>query len=336
MTILITGAAGFIGFHTAHRLLARGEQVIGIDNLNDYYDVSLKSARLSDLKSKYHNGFSFMPCDFADMNALQAVLAPHKISGIVHLGAQAGVRYARTHPHAYVQSNLVGHVNMLEVARHHDGLTHMVYASSSSVYGSNALPAHGFGVDQRVDQPRSLYAATKKADELMSETYAYLYKVPQTGLRFFTVYGPWGRPDMALWGFTKAILADQPITIFNNGEMRRDFTYIDDIVSGVVACLDNPPADDGREKAGGSVNPHRIYNIGNHRSEELMHMIGTLEAALGKTAVKTYAPMQADDVKDTYADISAISRDLGYAPTTSIETGIPKFVDWYKAYHKLG
>ncbi len=336
MAILITGAAGFIGFHTAHRLLTRGEEVIGIDNLNDYYDVSLKQARLDDLKSKYHNSFSFVPCDFADMNALQTALAPYKISGIVHLGAQAGVRYARTHPHAYVQSNLVGHVNMLEIARHHDGLNHMVYASSSSVYGSNALPAHGFGVDQRVDQPRSLYAATKKADELMSETYAYLYKVPQTGLRFFTVYGPWGRPDMALWGFTKAILADQPITIFNNGDMRRDFTYIDDIVSGVVACLDHPPVDDGVEKAGGSVNPHRIYNIGNHRSEELMHMIGTLEAALGKTALKTYAPMQADDVKDTYADISAISRDLGYVPTTSIEVGIPKFVDWYKAYHKLG
>ncbi len=335
MTILITGAAGFIGFHTAHRLLARGEQVIGIDNLNDYYDVALKQARLADLKAKYHNSFTFAPCDFADMKALQDTLAPHNIRGIVHLGAQAGVRYARTHPHAYVQSNLVGHVNMLEIARNTDSVGHMVYASSSSVYGSNALPEHGFAVDQRVDQPRSLYAATKKADELMSETYAYLYKVPQTGLRFFTVYGPWGRPDMALWGFTKAILAGQPITIFNDGDMRRDFTYIDDIVSGVVACLDNPPADDGSVKAGGSINPHRVYNIGNHKSEELMHMVATLEKALGKTAIKEFAPMQADDVKDTYADISAIAQDLGYAPTTSIEVGIPRFVDWYKAYHKI-
>ncbi len=335
MAILVTGAAGFIGFHTAHRLLARGEQVIGIDNLNDYYDVRLKQARIDDLKSRYHNSFTFLPCDFADMHALKATLAPHKISGIIHLGAQAGVRYARTHPHAYVQSNLVGHVNMLEVARASDVLSHLVYASSSSVYGSNALPEHGFAVDQRVDQPRSLYAATKKADELMSETYAYLYKVPQTGLRFFTVYGPWGRPDMALWGFTKAILAGEPITIFNNGEMRRDFTYIDDIVSGVVACLDNPPSDDGTEKAGGSMSPHRVYNIGNHKSEELMHMIATLETALGKSAIKQYAPMQADDVKDTYADISAIQRDLGYQPTTSIDVGIPKFVNWYKAYHRL-
>jgi UDP-glucuronate 4-epimerase len=335
MTILITGAAGFIGFHTAQRLLARGEQVIGIDNLNDYYDVSLKRARLAELSAKYHNSFTFLPCDFADMKALQETLAPHHITGIVHLGAQAGVRYARTHPHAYVQSNLVGHVNMLEIARNTDSVAHLVYASSSSVYGSNSLPEHGFGVDQRVDQPRSLYAATKKADELMSETYAYLYKVPQTGLRFFTVYGPWGRPDMALWGFAKAILAGEPITIFNDGNMRRDFTYIDDIVSGVVACLDNPPADDGTVKAGGSVNPHRVYNIGNHRSEELMHMIAVLEAALGKTAIKTFAPMQADDVKDTYADISAIAADLGYAPTTSIEVGIPKFVEWYKGYHNI-
>jgi UDP-glucuronate 4-epimerase len=335
MTILVTGAAGFIGFHTLHRLLARGEQVIGIDNLNDYYDVSLKQARIAHLKAQYHNSFTFLPCDFADMPALQAMLAPYTLTGIVHLGAQAGVRYARTHPHAYVQSNLVGHVNMLEIARGADALTHMVYASSSSVYGSNALPEQGFAVDQRVDQPRSLYAATKKADELMSETYAYLYKVPQTGLRFFTVYGPWGRPDMALWGFTKAILADQPITIFNDGNMRRDFTYIDDIVSGVVACLDHPPADDGTAKAGGSTSPHRVYNIGNHQSEELMQMIAVLEQALGKTAIKQFAPMQADDVKDTYADITAIVTDLGYQPTTSIDVGIPRFVDWYKAYHQL-
>jgi UDP-glucuronate 4-epimerase len=333
MTILITGAAGFIGYHTAQRLLARGEQVIGIDSLNDYYQVQLKQDRIADLKSKHHNGFTFVHCDFADMAALQAATAPYPISGIIHLGAQAGVRYARTHPHAYVQSNLVGHVNMLELARHNDRLSHLVYASSSSVYGSNSLPESGFGVDQRVDQPRSLYAATKKADELMSETYAYLYKLPQTGLRFFTVYGPWGRPDMALWLFTKAILADEPITVFNDGAMRRDFTYIDDIVSGVVACLDNPPADDGAIKAGGSLNPHRVYNIGNHRSEELMHMIAVLEKALGREAIKTFAPMQADDVKDTFADITAIQNDLGYQPTTTIDVGIPRFVDWYRSYH---
>lgn len=335
MTFLVTGAAGFIGYHVAHRLLARGEQVVGIDNLNDYYPVSLKQARLDDLAARHHNAFRFIPCDFADMAALTQALAPYAIRGIVHLGAQAGVRYARTNPHAYVQSNLVGHVNLLEYARHSDSAPHLVYASSSSVYGSNPLPQSGFGVDQRVDAPRSLYAATKKADELMSETYAYLYRLPQTGLRFFTVYGPWGRPDMAMWLFTRAILAGEPITVYNDGDMRRDFTYIDDIVSGVVACLDNPPPDDGAVKAGGSTNPHRLYNIGNHRSEELMHMIATLELALGLSAHKTFAPMQADDVKDTYADISAIQHDLGYAPTTTIEEGIPRFVAWYKAYHKL-
>jgi UDP-glucuronate 4-epimerase len=335
MTILVTGAAGFIGYHSCLRLLARGEEVVGIDSLNDYYDVTLKQTRIARLEARHGNLFRFRQCDFSDMNALTQATADLDISGIIHLGAQAGVRYARTHPHAYVQSNLVGHVNMMELARHAPGRPHLVYASSSSVYGSNSLPETGFGVDQRVDQPRSLYAATKKADELMSETYAYLYRMPQTGLRFFTVYGPWGRPDMALWGFTKAILAGEPITIFNNGDMRRDFTYIDDIVSGVVACLDNPPPDDGAPKAGGSVNPHRVYNIGNHRSEELMHMIAVLEKALGREAIKTFAPMQADDVKDTYADISAISADLGYQPTTTIDAGIPRFVDWYRDYHGL-
>ena len=335
MAILVTGAAGFIGFHTAQRLLARGERVIGIDNLNDYYMPTLKQARIAQLEARHHNAFSFRKVDFADMAALTAALEGETLGGVIHLGAQAGVRYARTNPGAYVQSNLVGHVNMLELCRHHAACRHLVYASSSSVYGSNDLPAQGFGVDQRVDQPRSLYAATKKADELMSETYAYLYRLPQTGLRFFTVYGPWGRPDMALWGFTKAILAGEPITIFNNGDMRRDFTYIDDIVSGVVACLDNPPPDDGAAKAGGSLNPHRLYNIGNHRSEALMHMIHVLETALGREAIKQFAPMQPDDVKDTFADISAISADLGYAPTTSIDVGIPRFVDWYRGYHSL-
>jgi UDP-glucuronate 4-epimerase len=334
MTILVTGAAGFIGYHSAARLLERGDRVLGLDSLNDYYQPQLKRDRLADLQARFGEAFMFSQTDFSDMAALTAALKPHGIKRVIHLGAQPGVRYARTHPHAYVQSNLVGHLNIMEFCRH-NGVEHLVYASSSSVYGSNTMPETGFAVDQRVDQPRSLYAATKKADELMSETYAYLYRLPQTGLRFFTVYGPWGRPDMALWGFTKSILAGEPITIYNNGDMRRDFTYIDDIVAGVIACCDNPPADDGQEKAGGSINPHRLYNIGNHSSEPLMRMIGVLENALGQTAIKTFAPMQPDDVKDTYADVSAISNDLGYAPTTPIDVGIPKFVAWYKAYHQV-
>lgn len=334
MKILVTGAAGFIGYHVSSHLLQRGEAVIGLDNLNDYYDVGLKRARLANITATFGDKFEFLPVDFADHTALDTALQPHSFDRVIHLGAQAGVRYARTHPRAYVQSNLVGHVNLLELCRHR-GALHMVYASSSSVYGSNSLPEGGFAVDQRVDQPRSLYAATKKADELMSETYAYLYRLPQTGLRFFTVYGPWGRPDMALWLFTQAILAGKPITIYNDGQMRRDFTYIDDIVQGVIACLDAPPPDDGRPKAGGSICPHRVYNIGNHRSEELLQMISLLEQALGKTAIRQYAPMQADDVRDTFADITAIQTDLGYMPTTSIDVGIPKFVAWYRHYHQL-
>jgi UDP-glucuronate 4-epimerase len=334
MTILVTGAAGFIGYHTINKLAARGEHVLGLDNINDYYDPRLKQARLADLQARHHNKFRFIQCDFADQAALKAALGGQKIKRVVHLGAQAGVRYARTNPEAYVHSNLVGHVNIMEFCRQQEA-DHLVYASSSSVYGSNSLPEQGFSVEQRVDQPRSLYAATKKADELMSETYAYLYKLPQTGLRFFTVYGPWGRPDMALWLFTKAILAGEPITVYNNGQMRRDFTYIDDIVAGVIACLDNPPKDDGLPKAGGSTSPHRVYNIGNHRSEELMRMIGVLEHALGRQAIKNFAPMQPDDVQDTYADIRAIAQDLGYVPTTTIDEGIPKFIAWYKSYHQL-
>ncbi len=333
MSILVTGAAGFIGYHTALRLLARGETVIGLDNLNDYYPVQLKRDRIADLESRHHNSFSFLQTDFADFAALKQALAPHRITRIVHLGAQAGVRYSIDNPHAYVQSNLVGHLNVMEIARHTDTVDHLVYASSSSVYGSNPLGDGGFAVEDRVDQPISLYAATKKADELMSETYAHLYRLPQTGLRFFTVYGPWGRPDMAMWLFTKAILAGTPIAVFNNGDMRRDFTYVDDIVTGVVACLDNPPPDDGQTKAGGSVSPHRIYNIGNHRSEELMHMIDVLEQAIGIKAVRNLQPMQDGDVKETFADISAISRDLGFAPTTPIAVGIPRFVAWYRGYH---
>src|SRR6476661_4116831 len=255
-----------------------------------------------------------------------------EVDGIDHLGAQAGVRYSLENPAAYVQSNLVGHCNMLELARHRQA-RHMVYASSSSVYGSNkSLP---FRVEDRVDHPLSMYAATKKADELLSESYASLYRLPLTGLRFFTVYGPWGRPDMAMWIFVKALYAGVPLPLFNRGNMRRDFTYIDDIVTGIVACLDNPPPDDGAEKAGGSKAPHRLYNIGNHRSEELTRMIALIEEACGRKAEKRLLPMQAGDVRDTYADISAIQRDLGFEPTTRIEEGIPRFVDWYRRYHDI-
>jgi UDP-glucuronate 4-epimerase len=330
MTILVTGAAGFIGFHVSHRLLARGERVIGIDNVNDYYNPSLKRDRLAQL-AREPEAFTFVETDFAHNDALRGALDGAEFDRIVHLGAQAGVRYSIENPHAYVHSNLVGHLNIAEVARHRQ-VRHLVYASSSSVYGGNeTLP---FRVEDRVDHPLSLYAATKKADELISETYAHLYRLPQTGLRFFTVYGPWGRPDMAMWIFTKAIFAGEPINVFGEGNMRRDFTYIDDIVTGVVACLDNPPPDNGSEKAGGSRAPHRLYNIGNHRSEELTRMIGLLEQACGRPAEKRLMPMQPGDVRDTYADISAIQRDLGFEPTTTIDEGIPRFVDWYRAYHK--
>ena len=328
MAIIVTGAAGFIGYHLSERLLARGEQVIGVDNVNDYYSVELKRRRLAELSR--HDGFDLVEVDFADNQALLRALDGRDFDRIVHLGAQAGVRYSIENPHAYVHSNLVGHLNILELARHRRS-SHMVYASSSSVYGGNdILP---FRVEDRVDHPLSLYAATKKADELISETYAHLYRLPLTGLRFFTVYGPWGRPDMAMWLFAKAIFAGEPINVFGEGDMRRDFTYVDDIVSGVVACLDNPPPDDGSEKAGGSRSPHRLYNIGNHRSEELGRMIELLEEACGRKAERRLLPMQPGDVRDTYADISAIERDLGYAPTTRIDEGIPRFVDWYRWYH---
>ncbi len=331
MTVTITGAAGFIGFTLSDRLLARGERVTGIDNLNDYYDPQLKRDRISALKSRYGDAFTLIQTDFADHAALEGALAGVAIEKICHLGAQAGVRYSIDNPRAYVQANLVGHLNMLEIARNRG--VPMVYASSSSVYGGNdTLP---FRVEDRVDHPLSLYAATKKADELMSETYAHLYRIPLTGLRFFTVYGPWGRPDMAMWIFTKAIFAGTPIKVFNQGAMRRDFTYVDDIVSGVVACLDNPAPDDGQVKAGGSKAPHRIYNIGNHRSEELTQMIALIEQACGREAIRELHPLQAGDVPETYADISAISGDLGYAPTTTIAEGIPKFVRWYRDYHKI-
>lgn len=330
MPILVTGAAGFIGFHLAGALIARGERVIGIDNLNDYYAVSLKRDRLAAIAAEAGDRFTFRQADFADMSALETALAGTEIDRVVHLGAQAGVRYSIENPHAYVQSNLVGHLNLLEVARHRQ-LEHMVYASSSSVYGGNTkLP---FAVEDRTDHPVSLYAATKRADELISESYAHLYRLPQTGLRFFTVYGPWGRPDMMMWIFTQKILAGEPIPVFNHGEMSRDFTYIDDIIAGVLAALDNPPPDDGREKAGGSTKPHRLYNIGNNRSEQLMKVVGLLEEACNRKAVIDFQPMQPGDVPATYADLTAISRDLGYAPKTDITEGVPNFVRWYKDYH---
>jgi len=333
LTVLVTGAAGFIGFHLAARLLARGDKVVGVDNLNDYYSVQLKTDRLALLSSRFEDRFTFHCVDFSDFGALQAALQLHKISRIAHLGAQAGVRYSLVNPHSYVRSNVVGHLNLLEFYRNSKGCDHMVYASSSSVYGSNEkLP---FAVEDRVDHPVSLYGATKKSDELLSDSYSHLYRLPQTGLRFFTVYGPWGRPDMAMWIFTKAILAGEPIPVFNNGDMRRDFTYIDDIVNGVIACLDNPPPDDGTEKAGGSLAPHRIYNIGNHRSEQLLRMIELLEHAVGKAAIKDFQPMKPGDVKDTFADITAIQNDLGFQPSTPIDIGIPQFVSWYRDYHRI-
>lgn len=330
--IIVTGIAGFIGSSLAVKLIERGDRVIGIDNINDYYSVQLKRDRLARLTTLGGGNFTFHHVDFADMHALETALAGEKFDAIVHLGAQAGVRYSIENPHAYVQSNLVGHVNMLEIARHR-GVEHMVYASSSSVYGNNKVMP--FSVADRVDQPISLYAATKKADELMSETYAHLYRLPQTGLRFFTVYGPWGRPDMAMWIFTRKILAGEPIDIYNHGQMKRDFTYIDDIIAGVIASLDNPPADDGLAKAGGSVSPHRLYNIGNHRSEELMHLVTLIEDACGKSAIKNFMPLQAGDVPETFADIDAIQQDLGYQPSTRIDVGVPRFVDWYKEYHRI-
>ena len=330
MRVLVTGAAGFIGHALALRLLARGDVVIGIDNLNDYYQVSLKRDRVQTLVEAGGNRFAFHQIDFSDMAALSAALEGMEIDRIVHLGAQAGVRYSLENPQAYVASNLAGHVNLLEIARHRQ-VEHMVYASSSSVYGGNAkLP---FAVEDRVDHPVSLYAATKRADELMSETYAHLFRLALTGLRFFTVYGPWGRPDMMMWNFTRRILAGEPIPVFNHGDMYRDFTHIDDIIAGVVACLDHAPADDGTEKAGGSVKPHALYNIGNNRSEPLMKVVGLLEEACGKKAQIEYLPMQPGDVHKTYADISAIQADLGYAPTTAIEEGVPSFVRWYRDYH---
>jgi UDP-glucuronate 4-epimerase len=332
MTILVTGAAGFIGATTARALLDRGDSVVGIDNLNDYYDPTLKQARLDNLRRDFGDRFRFERIDFADAEALRRATDKIDIDGIVHLGAQAGVRYSLENPGAYVRSNLVGHCNMLELARARRP-RHMVYASSSSVYGANkSLP---FRIEDRVDHPLSLYAATKKADELLSESYSNLYRLPLKGLRFFTVYGPWGRPDMAMWIFTKALYAGEPLPLFNRGEMRRDFSYVDDIVRGVIACLDSPPADDGTTKPGESSVPHALYNIGNSRSEDLMRVVELLEQATGRKATGNPMPMQIGDVRETFADISAIERDLGFEPKTSIDEGVPRFVAWYRDYHGL-
>jgi UDP-glucuronate 4-epimerase len=322
MAIVVTGAAGFIGFHVCQSLLARGDQVIGVDSVNAYYDPALKESRLALLSA--NPSFAFHRANIADQECFDGLAQHDGVEGIVHLAAQAGVRYSIDHPFAYVESNLVGHMRVLEYARSLPALKNLVYASSSSVYGGNTkLP---FSIDDRVDQPISLYAATKRADEALSYSYSHLYRIPQVGLRFFTVYGPWGRPDMALFSFTKAIIDGQPIRVFNNGDMSRDFTYIDDIVSGVVAALDRPPAEENGT-------PHRIYNLGNSTPEPLMGLIETLEIALGKKAEKVFEPMQPGDVKETYADIEASRRDLGFEPTVPINVGVPRFVEWYRAYH---
>ncbi|MBT4710969.1 MAG: NAD-dependent epimerase/dehydratase family protein [Alphaproteobacteria bacterium] len=323
MGILVTGAAGFIGFHVAQALLARGDHVVGLDNLNDYYDVALKQARL-DVLSQNPN-FTFVKADLAVPGGLGPVLDPlGPFQRVVHLAAQAGVRYSLENPFAYMNSNLHGHLAVLEYCRATPDFTHLVYASSSSVYGGNTdLP---FSVEDRVDKPVSLYAATKRSCELLSHSYGHLYDIPQTGLRFFTVYGPWGRPDMALYIFTKAIMAGEPIEVFNNGKMARDFTFIDDVVHGTIAALDTPPTV-------GNGPPVRIYNIGNHQSEPLMKMIEVLEQAIGAKAEIKFAPMQPGDVAETYADITAAQQDLGFSPSTPITEGIPKFVDWFRQYH---
>ncbi|MEM7226505.1 MAG: NAD-dependent epimerase/dehydratase family protein [Pseudomonadota bacterium] len=326
MTVVVTGAAGFIGFHVAQALLARGQRVIGVDNLNDYYDPALKAARLAVLEQI--EGFSFEKADVSDREAFPALLeARPEVEQVVHLAAQAGVRYSLINPYSYVEANVMGQLVVLEACRRLPNFKHLVYASSSSVYGGNEKQP--FSIEDRVDKPISLYAATKRAGELIAECHTRLYEVPSTGLRFFTVYGPWGRPDMAAYIFTKAIFEGSPIEIFNQGRMRRDFTFIDDITAGVLAAIDLPPAKNGVRP------PHRIYNLGNHRTEELMRFIEVLEQACGREAVKHFAEMQPGDVEATYADIDASIRDLGFKPATTIDEGLPRFVEWYRDYHKV-
>ncbi len=334
MKILVTGAAGFIGYHLCQRLAARGDEVVGLDNLNDYYDVRLKEARLARLTPQAN--FRFRRLDLADREGLAALFAAERPQRVVNLAAQAGVRYSLVNPHAYVEANLVGFVNLLEGCRHH-GVEHLVYASSSSVYGANtAMP---FSVHDNVDHPVSLYAASKKANELMAHTYSHLYGLPTTGLRFFTVYGPWGRPDMALFLFTQAILAGRPIEVFNHGHMRRDFTYVDDIVEGVIRVTDriatpNPAWSGDAPDCGTSYAPYRLYNIGNHQPVELMRMIEVLEDCLGRKAEKHLLPLQPGDVPATYADVDDLMRDVGFKPETPLEQGIARFVEWYRGFYK--
>ncbi len=333
MKILVTGAAGFIGFHTAQKLLERGDEVVGLDNLNEYYDVRLKLARLEILKRQ--SGFRFVKLDLADRDGMTRLFAEEKFQRVINLAAQAGVRYSIENPLAYVDSNVVGFANILEGCRH-NGVEHLVYASTSSVYGANTkMP---FSVHQNVDHPLSFYAATKKANELMAHTYAHLYALPVTGLRFFTVYGPWGRPDMALFLFTRNILAGEPINVFNYGHHRRDFTYIDDIAEGVVRCCDriataNHAWDSDAPDPGSSRAPYRLYNIGNNQPVELMRYIEVLEQCLGRKAQMNLLPLQQGDVPDTWADIDDLQRDAGYRPATPVDAGIRRFVDWYRSYY---
>ena len=328
MAILVTGAAGFIGAHVSKALLSQGEHVVGVDNLNDYYAPALKQARLDTLIGDAPN-WRFCRTDFAAPGALTAALAGESLTAIVHLGAQAGVRHSIDAPRDYLHSNLGGSLEILECARAH-GVDHLVYASSSSVYGDRTpLP---FDAEGRTDAPLSFYAATKKAGEAMAESYAHLYRIPMTGLRFFTVYGPWGRPDMALWRFAERIFAGQPLPIYNHGRMRRDFTFIDDIVAGVVAALRRPPADDGAAKPGGSRSPHALYNLGNDAPAELAALVALIGKAAGREPVLENLPMQAGDVTATWADIGPARRDLGYDPVTPLAVGVPAFVDWYRGY----
>ena len=334
-TILITGAAGFIGFHVAQRLLSDGREVVGVDSVNDYYNPKLKEARLELLKR--NSKFTFVKLDLADRAASKSLFEHHRFPAVVHLAAQAGVRYSLQNPHAYVDANIEGFINVLEGCRH-NGCKHLVFASSSSVYGANTkLP---FSVQDNVDHPISLYAASKKANELMAHAYSHLYRIPATGLRFFTVYGPWGRPDMAMFIFAKAILARQPIKLFNHGKMRRDFTYIDDVSQAVVRLIDRPPQgrpdwDGSRPDPASSAAPWKVYNIGNNRPEELMYVVSLLEQEFGRTAIKEMLPMQPGDVEATYADVAELERDIGFRPSTSIEDGVASFAKWYREHHRL-
>jgi UDP-glucuronate 4-epimerase len=330
MNILVTGAAGFIGFHLSKRLLAENYHVIGVDNLNDYYDVRLKKERLELLTN--HKKFTFYKVDLADQESLNQIFENHSIPIVINLAAQAGVRYSLTHPHSYVHSNLAGFVNILEVCRHYQ-VEHLVYASSSSVYGANTKTP--FSTQDSVDHPVSIYAATKKANELMAHTYSHLFNIPTTGLRFFTVYGPWGRPDMAYYSFTKDIVEGNTIKVYNNGDMLRDFTYIDDIVEGIVKLLDHPPMPDTNRNLNPSTShaPYKIYNIGNNSPVRLMDFINTLEKLIGQKAEIEFLPMQPGDVKETYADITDLQKKAGFTPATPLQRGLGHFVEWYKHYH---